>query len=161
MVTFSFARSIHVPSISSFHFPCIFRSSITVSYVYLVLYLATCENKSCTLPSVATKVSVITCESKHLIFVTPKLRSHCQLSVKGSEGAPSPMREVSISDDLSAPPTTLHRWWSRAFATTVDTGIPSSIPLLLYYYQSGILHQLRTSFIQGFRGSLCLDIFVC
>jgi hypothetical protein len=50
-----------------------------------VLYLSTCKNKSWTLPSVVTKVSDITCESKPLIFATLKFWSHHRLSTFANE----------------------------------------------------------------------------
>jgi hypothetical protein len=104
-----------------------------------VLYFATWENKPWTPLSVVTKVSVITCESKHLIFATPKFQSHHRLSVKVYEGAPSPTREVSSSDNLSTLPNVLHRWWLWRFCYNCRLGYllcDTSPPMLLLVWGS-------------------------
>jgi hypothetical protein len=75
-VTFLFASSIHVLTISSFHFTCIFPSSLIICLPCALPY-SLVENNSWTLPSVGTKVSEITCESKSLTFATPKFQSLC------------------------------------------------------------------------------------
>jgi hypothetical protein len=154
MVTFPFASSIHVPSISSFHFACIFPSSIIIRLPCALpyhLWNKTLNSTSC------CQVSVITCESEPLIFVTPKFRNHRPLL-----GGPSPTREVSISEKplhIAKRVTSLgvvsirygcRHWylWFNTFGPSISTSL-------------AILRQLHTSFAQGLRGSLCSDVFVC